>query len=452
MGVYPIKKSAMTKNINFYHVLTLLVLLSFSPYINAEAAVDDNATKYYSLVTNAEDLAEGDEIIIVSSFTIDNVEYNYAMGAAKYNSSNKPSYNYSGIEVNPTDDVVATSDAEISTFTLQKESSGWVLKDKNNNYLYAACFTRKSNGDANALWFQTKIDKYCYMSIDISSDDNHYASMKFSDSSLKKLSNQIGLTSETGTAGIFNCYKSLGVNEHDVSIYKRSNPSLTINETDSNMGSVLSGSNGKVYNVSLTRTFYANKLHTICLPFCLSAEQIKETFGAASILYGFSKVDEQGYMVFSPSADGIEAGTPYLLLTEKGIDNPSFRDITITADSPKTIKQGSAKFCGNYAPYEMKTDGSEKFLNSNGKLIAPAETTNKMRGLRAYFSFTEAVSGASEVSLSQGGTSDIANSVRVDRNSDIIHSVSGVAMGKDQGSLMNGMYVINGKKVLIERR
>lgn len=443
----------MTKNINFYHVLTLLVLLSFSHYINVEAAEVDNATKYYSLVTSAEELADGDEIIIVSSFTIDNVEYNYAMGAAKYNSSNKPSYNYSGIKVNPTDEVITTSDINISTFTLQKESSGWVLKDKNNNYLYAACFTKDKKGDANALWFQAKIDKYCYMSIDISSDDNHYATMKFTDSSLEKLSNQIGCYSQAGApGGTFNCYDGLGGNNHFVSIYKRSNPSLTINETDSNMGSVLSESNGKVYNVSLTRTFYANKLHTICLPFGLSAEQIKETFGAASILYGFSKVDEQGYMVFSPSADGIEAGTPYLLLTEKSIENPSFRDITITADSPKTIEQGSAKFCGNYAPYEMKTDGSEKFLNSNGKLIAPAETTNKMRGLRAYFSFTEAVSGASEVSLSQGGTSDIANSVRVDRNSDIIHSVSGVAMGKDQRSLMNGMYVINGKKVLIERR
>lgn len=100
-----------------YHIFISLVAL-LCPAVQAMADVEEE----YVLVTDAESLREGDQVVIVSR------EYGKAMSKYQDNPP-KPTYIKpcsidvidNGNKVNPTNDSVCV-------FTLERDSKGWIFK------------------------------------------------------------------------------------------------------------------------------------------------------------------------------------------------------------------------------------------------------------------------------------------------------------------------------------
>ena len=139
-------------------------------------------------------------------------------------------------------------------------------------------------------------------------------------------------------------------------------------------------------NITLNRTFIADKWNTIALPFDLSAAETKAAFGDdAEVVTYFETVDQNdaniSNVIFNKAADAsISANTPVLLKT-------STTETTFTFNG-KTIKAGEAKaeginfdFVGTYAATTTIAEGNY-FIGNNQLWRSEGATT--IKGTRAY--------------------------------------------------------------------
>jgi hypothetical protein len=139
-------------------------------------------------------------------------------------------------------------------------------------------------------------------------------------------------------------------------------------------------------NITLNRTFIADKWNTIALPFDLSAAETKAAFGDdAEVVTYFETVDQNeaniSNVIFNKASDAsISANTPVLLKT-------STTETTFTFNG-KTIKAGEAKaeginfdFVGTYAATTTIAEGNY-FIGNNQLWRSEGATT--IKGTRAY--------------------------------------------------------------------
>lgn len=206
-------------------------------------------------------------------------------------------------------------------------------------------------------------------------------------------------------------------------------------------------------DVALVRTLDNNDWNTFCVPFNISAEQITEVFGTGTKITEFKSADEANKKMIFTQASSIEAGKPYLIKPGKEIvENPVFKGVTIVEGEPQTITNNSNyAFVGVYSPYDMKTDGTEVFVGVGGKLFVPAAGTNRINGLRAFIRFSSPTERLNTISIDGDNTSAINlienNGAKSDNR---VFSLSGQQVGKSTDGLKSGIYIVNGKKVIIK--
>lgn len=206
-------------------------------------------------------------------------------------------------------------------------------------------------------------------------------------------------------------------------------------------------------DVALVRTLDNSDWNTFCVPFNISAEQITEVFGTGTKITEFTSADEANKKMIFSTAASIEAGKPYLIKPGKEIvENPVFKGVTIVEGEPQTITNNSNyAFVGVYSPYDMKTDGTEVFVGVGGKLFVPAAGTNRINGLRAFIRFSSSTERLNTISIDGDNTSAINlienNGAKSDNR---VFSLSGQQVGKSTDGLKSGIYIVNGKKVIIK--
>lgn len=206
-------------------------------------------------------------------------------------------------------------------------------------------------------------------------------------------------------------------------------------------------------DVALVRTLDNNDWNTFCVPFNISAEQITEVFGTGTKITEFTSADKANKKMIFTQASSIEAGKPYLIKPGKEIvENPVFKGVTIVEGEPQTITNNSNyAFVGVYSPYDMKTDGTEVFVGVGGKVFVPAADTNRMKGLRAFIRFSSPTERLNTISIDGDNTSAINlienNGAKSDNR---VFSLSGQQVGKSTDGLKSGIYIVNGKKVIIK--
>ncbi len=202
-----------------------------------------------------------------------------------------------------------------------------------------------------------------------------------------------------------------------------------------------------LYNVTLDRVFNAG-WNTVCLPFAIQPESICE----GAVAQSFSSCDANG-LNFT-KVDIMEANTPYLLYcptaTESGKE---FNAVTLSAEAPKSITQGDFTFTGTYdAVTDMENKYGVATIGGEDKITKGAAGST-LKGTRAYFTTTQADIQSVKLNFSDGETTGIATVDTTVSEAFDAYTLSGVQVlrnAKTLKGLQKGIYIVNGKKQVIE--
>ncbi|MDD7597726.1 MAG: hypothetical protein SPJ90_09470 [Prevotella sp.] len=213
---------------------------------------------------------------------------------------------------------------------------------------------------------------------------------------------------------------------------------------------------GDTYSYQVQRTFASTHWNTICLPFDVDAETLKQAFGENCKVRQFTKEVKNNVLKFDKS-DAIKAGIPYLIKPATKVENPIFSNVVYKDVKPLTVldETGKYAFVGTFDPVKLSDDGSDLFLLANGNLAKPkSKELSEMYGMRAYFKINDQTSSsAKQITYAIDCGSDIVNGiqslwVQPATSSQHIYNLQGVDVGTDIHHLPAGVYVMGGKKII----
>ena len=204
-----------------------------------------------------------------------------------------------------------------------------------------------------------------------------------------------------------------------------------------------------ITDVTLNRTFNADRWNPVCLPFAITAEQITEWFGEDSEVAEYIGDEESNGNVtvkFRKKTDGMNANTPYLLFPKKNVTVSKFPAVEIIAtDMPKS--EGTIfDFVGTYT---NQPKGSSEIQMGDyivsGGIFKKASGGNAIKAFRAYLRQRD-VSNAKTVSMlfedETTGISELKDNV-------VMPTVYYDLQGRRVANPSKGIYIANGKKVII---
>lgn len=137
----------------------------------------------------------------------------------------------------------------------------------------------------------------------------------------------------------------------------------------------------KVANVTLTRTLKAEKWNTLVLPFAVSTDEVKATFGDGVSIATYSNVED--VVINFTTTEEIKANEPVLIKPTQINENNvyTFNGVTLVKGDPKANGK-MFDFVGCYGPYKLATND---YMLSNNQWWKNGETSEyKVKGFRAY--------------------------------------------------------------------
>jgi hypothetical protein len=224
-------------------------------------------------------------------------------------------------------------------------------------------------------------------------------------------------------------------------------------------------------DVRVKRTINANEWSTICLPFAMSATQVKAAFGDDVQLADFTSYDTVedtgenvvGLTVNFNMVTAIEANHPYVIKVSNAISEFTADNVTIDPEEEPCVEYDNGltgkkrvvwgSFTGTYVadcvvPYEG--DDASLFLSGNKWWYATAQTKH-MKGYRAYFWFTDLLPDVSASRIQMAFNDETANVVELkDGRMEELKSYYNLKGQRVEKPLKKGLYICNGKKVIIK--
>lgn len=209
-------------------------------------------------------------------------------------------------------------------------------------------------------------------------------------------------------------------------------------------------------DVIVKRTIIGGEWNTLCLPFDLSKEQVKEIFGddvQLAYFSGYEYNSEENNISLSFEEDDLSEGFtgnyPYLIKTSSDFTKFSVNTkIDPNDDIEETVKSGkkNQKFIGTLIATTVPENSL--FINGN-KFYYSAGLTN-IKGLRCYFTFTDEIAplgdGSRAIDINIDGTTGIKNAVRQLPNDGNYYNLKGQRVEKPS----KGVFIVNGKKVVVK--
>lgn len=232
-------------------------------------------------------------------------------------------------------------------------------------------------------------------------------------------------------------------------------PSLEISDTDFEADAKIKEYDKTAVHFKLKRSFVADDTwYTICLPFNVAQKQLVEVFGGENVeLRTFDHM--KGTVMYFKSVENLEAGVPYLIKPNKNLDNLLFENVKIDMATNPTKRIGNDGYFmqGTYQATELNPDGTNLFLGDNNTFFRPSENDHRMKGTRVYFiiprkAVDQVLSYDTETIVD--GIVDVE--VNSQSNSQKVYNINGVYVGSSLKSLTPGVYIVDGKKVVVTNR
>lgn len=212
-------------------------------------------------------------------------------------------------------------------------------------------------------------------------------------------------------------------------------------------------------NVRMSRLFFAG-YNTICLPFNVSADEVKNLVGEGVMIEKFAKVDGKNLMFVDVTDKGIEAGMPYLIYspTKKSVIFSTTDKILAQEPIPVTINGVTMSGC--YAPTTeenlygipaqqdedilqailVRTAGDKTFYPTRCGFVTPV---NMDAPVIMHVTSTDADATAINKLQAKNAKVDVYN-----MNGTLVKK--NIGMKDAMNTLSHGIYVVNGIKFMVK--
>lgn len=215
---------------------------------------------------------------------------------------------------------------------------------------------------------------------------------------------------------------------------------LTLDET----ATALPISEDTYCNVTVKRALSSSKWNTFCVPFDMTIPEglsVEKLTGA---------VDNDGNvtLTFTEVTDNIEAGVPYLVKPNTDMTELTAENVIVKFAEPTALTVDGVTMTGNYV---QTTVPEGAYFISNNTFYLADNATVELKGFRAYIT-VDATSAAKTLAISIDGETTGIESINgtVSGKTVDIYSLNGVKMGNSLKGLQRGVYIMNGKKVVIK--
>ena len=353
--------------------------------------------KTYELVTNANVLKAGDNIIIVSP------PNDYAI------STNQQKNNRTGVAVTLNEDNTITSTADVAAIVLGGEKDAWTF-ETNGGYLYAPATGNhlRTSAELPEAGGEAKIT--------INAEGN--ADVEFNIEGQNMLRFNMNGTNENR---LFSCYSATSSINTPVRIYREVSDEVEVEITEAGYATMYYGKKNLTVPAGVTATTWtADK----------DGMKVSKTYNANDIVPAGEAVVLQG-----------EAGIYSFAVAEKAAAEPDANNMLLGFDDAAETVGPNAS--ASYLFYILSTnkDGEEVgfyFKEDEGAAFVSAPH-------KAYLAVPADV--AAGFYTFDGATDGINSVANVNAENNEVYSLSGVRMN---GKLQKGIYIVNGKKVVIK--
>lgn len=212
---------------------------------------------------------------------------------------------------------------------------------------------------------------------------------------------------------------------------------------------VLEKNNGKEVNVMLKRTLVADSWNTLCLPFSMSNDAVQTVFGEGTVLKQMKEWNAAENVIYFETADAIVAGQPYIIKPVEAKESLLLKD-KMVLNAVNNATSGDISFCGIMSSTQLNE--SDVFLGTDGELYLPnvaEENGDVLRGFRAYFKGINSIANT-KVNI-EGMATGIENmNAAAAMGNGKVFTLAGQYVANSTKGLMKGIYVVNGKKIVVK--
>lgn len=212
-------------------------------------------------------------------------------------------------------------------------------------------------------------------------------------------------------------------------------------------------------NVTLQRTLSKDYWNTFCVPFALDAEQVAQYFGEGTQLRTYEGNCNNNIVYFA-TVDNIEAGKPYIMKPGNAVvKNPTFEGVSMVATgldengNPQAVGDASTvQMKGIYNQILLKTDKTELFLGDNDLFYYPIDDIDArtIGGLRAYFIVPQGTDIKKLRANLDGTPTSLDTIFDTEESNAPVYNLQGQCVGNSLRALKSGIYIQNGKKVVVK--
>lgn len=211
-------------------------------------------------------------------------------------------------------------------------------------------------------------------------------------------------------------------------------------------------------NVTLQRTLEASHWNSFCVPFALDKDQVTQYFGEGTQLRTYEGRCENNTVYFA-TVDNIEAGKPYIMKPGNAVvQNPTFEGVSMVATgldengNPQAVGDASTvQMKGIYNHVTLVQDKTNIYIGAGNKFYYPADAEAcQMNGLRAYFIVPEGTDIKKLRANLDGATTSLGEIFNTEESNTPVYNLQGQCVGNSLSTLKSGIYVQNGKKVVVK--
>lgn len=212
-------------------------------------------------------------------------------------------------------------------------------------------------------------------------------------------------------------------------------------------------------NVTLQRTLSNEYWNTFCVPFALDAKQVTQYFGEGTQLRTYEGNCNNNIVYFT-TVDNIEAGKPYIMKPGNAVvANPTFEGVSMVATgldehhNPQAVGEASTvQMKGIYNQILLKTDKTELFLGDNDLFYYPSDdiAARTIGGLRAYFIVPQGTDIKKLRANLDGTPTSLDTIFDTEESNAPVYNLQGQCVGNSLRALKSGIYIQNGKKVVVK--
>lgn len=247
---------------------------------------------------------------------------------------------------------------------------------------------------------------------------------------------------------------------------------VTVDGASKTLDEAITACAGKTVNVTLSNRSFTTNWTTLVLPFSVSVAQIEKVFGEKTDIVIFDDITGATHNTIHMTRHWhkmIVAGTPVLIKPTTAVNNPTFNGVQLEASAIDEITGSCDDFTmtgtfvkstGALKPNDWYVNGSGNFTYLKGDANVDVNGSytwlRKKAGVAAKMLMTDMSSifdedngettGIIDVELPAGNEN--VNILNYDTN---VYNVKGQIVS--QGSLQNlpkGVYIVNGKKVVVK--